>query len=36
VIATAIAGALAMVIHALYVRDEVRRLARNFLPGETT
>jgi multisubunit Na+/H+ antiporter MnhF subunit len=36
VIATAIAGAVAMVIHAVYVHDELRRIARNFLPGETT
>jgi multisubunit Na+/H+ antiporter MnhF subunit len=36
VIATAIAGAVAMVIHTLYVRDELRRIARAFLPGATT
>lgn len=35
VIATAIAGAVAMVIHALYVHDELRRIARTFLPSET-
>ncbi|HEY3989951.1 MAG TPA: FUSC family protein [Acidobacteriaceae bacterium] len=35
VIATAIAGAVAMLIHALYVRDELRRIARAFLPRET-
>jgi hypothetical protein len=35
VIATAIAGAVAMLIHALYVREELRRIARTFLPKET-
>jgi hypothetical protein len=34
VIATAIAGAVAMLIHALYVRDELRRVARTFLPKQ--
>jgi uncharacterized membrane protein YccC len=32
VIATAIAGAVAMVIHALYVREELHRIARSLLP----
>ena len=32
VIATAIAGAVAMLIHSLYVRSELRRIARTFLP----
>jgi uncharacterized membrane protein YccC len=32
VLATAIAGAVAMLIHALYVHDELRRIARTFLP----
>ena len=36
VIATAIAGAVAMVIHALYVREELQRIARTFLPRATT
>jgi hypothetical protein len=36
VIATAIAGAVAMLIHAMYVREELRRIARTFLPKETT
>jgi hypothetical protein len=35
VIATAIAGAIAMLIHAIYVHDELRRIARSFLPRET-
>lgn len=35
VIATAIAGVVAMVMHALYVRDELRRIARTFLPRPT-
>ena len=35
VIATAIAGAIAMLIHAIYVHDELRRIARTFLPRET-
>jgi hypothetical protein len=34
VIATALAGAVAMLIHALYVRDELRRIARSFLSEE--
>jgi uncharacterized membrane protein YccC len=34
VIATAIAGAVAMVIHALYVQEELRRIARTLLPKE--
>jgi uncharacterized membrane protein YccC len=34
VIATAIAGGVAMVIHALYVREELRRVARTFLPKQ--
>jgi hypothetical protein len=33
VLATAIAGAIAMMIHALYVHDELRRIARTFLPN---
>ena len=33
VIATAIAGVVAMLIHALYVREELQRLARTLLPG---
>jgi hypothetical protein len=33
VVATAIAGAVAMLIHALYVRLELRRIARTFLPS---
>ena len=32
VIATAIAGSVAMVIHAIYVREELHRIARTFLP----
>ena len=36
VIATAIAGGVAMVIHALYVREELQRVARTFLPRATT
>ena len=32
VIATAIAGVVAMLIHSLYVRSELRRIARAFLP----
>ena len=32
VLATAIAGAIAMLIHAVYVHDELRRIARTFLP----
>jgi uncharacterized membrane protein YccC len=32
VIATAIAGAVAMLIHALYVREELHRIARSLLP----
>jgi uncharacterized membrane protein YccC len=35
VVATAIAGALAMVLHSLYVRGELRRIAQSFLPRET-
>jgi hypothetical protein len=35
VVATAIAGVVAMVIHALYVREELRRIARSLLPGTT-
>ena len=35
VIATAIAGAVAMLLHAIYVREELRRIARRFLPEET-
>jgi hypothetical protein len=34
VVATAIAGALAMVLHSLYVRGELRRIAQTFLPRE--
>ena len=34
VIATAIGGAVAMVLHAIYVREELQRVARNFLPNE--
>jgi hypothetical protein len=34
VIATAIAGAVAMLLHAIYVREELRRIARSFLPEE--
>jgi uncharacterized membrane protein YccC len=34
VVATAIAGAVAMLIHSLYVRSELRRIARTFLPSE--
>ncbi len=34
VVATAIAGAVAMLIHSLYVRDELRRVARTFFPKE--
>jgi hypothetical protein len=33
VLATAIAGAIAMLIHAVYVHDELRRIARTFLPS---
>ena len=33
VLATAIAGAIAMLIHAAYVHDELRRIARTFLPS---
>ncbi|HEX6494049.1 MAG TPA: FUSC family protein [Acidobacteriaceae bacterium] len=33
VIATAIAGVVAMLLHALYVREELQRLARTLLPG---
>jgi uncharacterized membrane protein YccC len=36
VIATAIAGGVAMVIHALYVREELRRIARTLLPKGAT
>lgn len=36
VIATAIAGAVAMLIHAIYVYDELRRIARTFLPKRAT
>jgi uncharacterized membrane protein YccC len=32
VIATAIAGSVAMVIHAIYVREELHRIARILLP----
>ena len=32
VIATAIAGSVAMLIHAIYVREELQRIARTFLP----
>jgi hypothetical protein len=35
VVATAIAGAVAMLIHSLYVRSELRRIARTFLPSES-
>jgi hypothetical protein len=35
VIATAIGGVVAMLIHALYVRDELRRIARTLLPRPT-
>jgi uncharacterized membrane protein YccC len=35
VVATAIAGAVAMVIHALYVREELRRIAHTLLPRQT-
>jgi uncharacterized membrane protein YccC len=35
VVATAIAGAVAMLIHSLYVRAELRRFARTFLPSAT-
>jgi uncharacterized membrane protein YccC len=34
VIATAIAGAVAMLLHAIYVRAEVQHIARSFLPEE--
>lgn len=34
VIATAIAGAVAMLLHAIYVREELRRIARSFLPEQ--
>jgi hypothetical protein len=36
VIATAIAGTVAMVIHAIYVREELQRIARTFLPRGAT
>ena len=35
VVATAIGGVVAMLIHALYVREELRRLARTLIPGAT-
>jgi hypothetical protein len=35
VLASAIAGAIAMLIHAVYVHDELGRIARTFLPRET-
>jgi hypothetical protein len=35
VVATAIAGVVAMVLHSLYVRGELRRIAQIFLPRET-
>jgi uncharacterized membrane protein YccC len=34
VIATAIAGAVAMLLHAIYVREELRRIARSLLREE--
>jgi hypothetical protein len=34
VVATAFAGVVAMLIHAIYVHDELRRVARAFLPKE--
>jgi Fusaric acid resistance protein-like len=34
VIATAIAVAVAMLLHAVYLREEIRRIARSFLPEE--
>ena len=36
VIATAIAGVIAMLIHAIYVHDELRRIARTLLPREAS
>jgi uncharacterized membrane protein YccC len=35
VIATAIGGVIAMLIHALYVREELHRLARTLIPRTT-
>jgi hypothetical protein len=35
VIATAIGGVIAMLIHAVYVREELRRLARSLIPRAT-
>jgi hypothetical protein len=35
VVATAIAGAVAMIMHAIYVREELRRIARAILPMGT-
>jgi uncharacterized membrane protein YccC len=35
VIATAIGGVIAMLIHALYVREELHRLARALIPRAT-
>jgi uncharacterized membrane protein YccC len=33
VVATAIGGAVAMLLHAIYVREELQRVARSFLPN---
>jgi hypothetical protein len=35
VVATSIAGVVAMVLHSLYVRGELQRIAQSFLPRET-
>lgn len=36
VVATAIAGLVAILIHTLYVREELQRIARTFMPDEAT